>query len=57
MLSILADTLFIATGQRPVPRHPTRHADADANERFLSSRMQGLDFHGHRFNTKRDLNW
>jgi hypothetical protein len=57
MLSILADVLLIATGQHPVHKHPNRHADADWNDRFISSRMQGLDYQGHRFNPKRDLNW
>ncbi len=57
MLSILADALLIATGQTPAHKDPTRHADADWNSRFISARMQGLDYQGHSFNPKRDLNW
>ena len=56
MLNILADALLLATGQRPLPRRHTR-PEAEANDRFTSARMQGLDYQGHRFNTKRDLNW
>ena len=57
MLSILADVLMIATGQRPSQKHPSRHPDADWNDRFISSRMQGLDYQNRRMNTRRDLNW
>ena len=57
MLSILADVLMIATGRRPNHTHATRHPDADWNDRFLSSRMQGLDVQSRRTNTRRDLNW
>ncbi|MEO6300075.1 MAG: hypothetical protein ABIV25_11150 [Paracoccaceae bacterium] len=57
MLSILADAILIATGQRPIDRHFVRHPDADWNDRFISSRMQGLDYQGRGFHVKRDLNW
>lgn len=57
MLSILADALLIATGQNPLAKRHSRHPDADWNDRINSTRMQGLDVTGHRFNPKRDLNW
>lgn len=57
MLSILADALLIATGQNPLAKHHSRHPDADWNDRINSTRMQGLDVTGRRFNPKRDLNW
>ncbi len=57
MLNILADVLLIATGKHPDRKHPSRHADADWSDRFISARMQGLDHQAHRFNPKRDLNW
>lgn len=57
MLNILANVLLIATGKHPARKHPSRHADADWSDRFISARMQGLDHQDHRFNPKRDLNW
>ena len=57
MLSILADVLLIATGHRPDHKHPTRSADTDWNDRFISSRLRGLDQRSRRINPGRDLDW
>jgi len=57
MLSILADALMIATGHAPSRRAADHHDGRDWNDRFISARMQGLDYQGHRFSTRRDLNW
>ncbi len=57
MLNILADALLLATGQRPDRKHQFRVSDADWNDRFISSRMGGLDAQNRRLNAGRDLNW
>lgn len=57
MLSLLADAILIATGQRPLRRHVSKHPDADWNDRFMSSRMHGPDDQTHRLSPKRDLFW
>ena len=56
MLNILADALLIATGHRPQPQRRDGR-EVDWNNRFLSSRLRGLDHQAGRFNATRDLDW
>jgi hypothetical protein len=57
MLNILADALMLATGHRPDRRHQSRPVDSDWADRFISSRLGGLDTQSRRVNPARDLNW
>jgi hypothetical protein len=57
MLNIIADVLLLATGHRPDRTHQNRPVDTDWTDRFISSRMGGLDTQARRVNPGRDLNW
>ena len=57
MLNILADALMLATGHRPDRKHQSRPVDTDWTDRFISSRLGGLDTQNRRVNPGRDLNW
>lgn len=57
MLNILADVLLLATGHRPDRKQPKLPADADWNDRFISSRLCGLDGQTRRSSPGRDFTW